>query len=59
MPAVNYQGKESEQSKARRKKPNKKPKPWYLGWGLAKFGGRDAEKMRKERDKAMADLKKE
>ena len=41
------------------KKKNPKPKPWYLGWGLAKFAAETLDKGKKEREKKMADLKKE
>ena len=61
MPAVNYQGKESEQSKKRagKKKPNPKPKPYYLGFGFLKKGAEALKKSREERDRKMAKLKKE
>lgn len=36
-----------------------KPKPWYLGWGLAKTAGSALEKSRKERERQMAKLRKE
>ena len=58
MPATNYQGKESEQSKARRGK-NPKPKPWYMGFGLARFAADKLKKSREERDRKMAKIKKE
>jgi len=42
-----------------KKKPNQKPKPWYMGFGLARFAADKLKKSREERDKAMAKLKKE
>jgi hypothetical protein len=29
-------------------KKNPKPKPWYLGWGLARFAGEAKEKRKKK-----------
>ena len=40
------------------KKKIPKPKPWYLGWGLARFGGSALEKSRKERDEKMKQAQK-
>ena len=41
------------------KKKNPKPKPWYLGFGLARFAAEALDKGNKERKKKLADLKKE
>ncbi|MCK5236100.1 MAG: hypothetical protein KAR06_03860 [Deltaproteobacteria bacterium] len=34
-------------------KPNRKPKPWYLGWGLAKFAAEKVTARQKEMKKKM------
>ena len=41
-----------------KEKPNNRPKPWYLGWGLARFAGDAIEKRKKEQAKKMADAQK-
>ena len=35
------------------KKTPKKPKPWYLGWGLAKFAGEALSKHQEEMKKKL------
>ena len=42
----------------KKKEPIKKPKPWYLGWGLAKFAGEALSKHQKEMKKKMEQAEK-
>jgi hypothetical protein len=50
----------NEEKKAPPKKVTApKPKPWYLGWGLAKTAGSALAQSRKERERKMAKLRKE
>lgn len=49
----------AEKDKKKVPKNNPPPKPWYLGWGLAKFAASTKTKVQKQKEKALADLKKE
>ena len=42
----------------KKKKPIKKPEPWYLGWGLAKFAGQALSDHQEEMKKKMEQAKK-
>lgn len=43
----------------KKKQTQPRPKPWYLGFGLARFAAEALDKGKKEREKKLADLKKE
>jgi len=45
------------EDKKKKAKKNQKPKPWYLGWGLARFAAEKLTAHQKEMKKKMEQAK--